>query len=46
MEFGRLATLHRVYTQSHIDSIAEALIEVYERRDTLCGLRMIDGPVG
>jgi tyrosine phenol-lyase len=44
MELVRLAIPRRVYTQSHIDYVAEALIEVYERRETLRGLRMTEQP--
>src|SRR5262245_42399602 len=33
MELVRLAIPHRVYTQSHIDYVIEAILKVYERRD-------------
>ncbi len=37
MELVRLAIPRRVYTQSHIDYVAEVIIEVYENRDKLKG---------
>jgi tryptophanase len=37
MELVRLAIPRRVYTQSHIDYVVEAILEVYERRETLRG---------
>jgi tryptophanase len=40
MELVRLAIPRRVYTQSHIDYVAEAVIEVFERRYELGGLQM------
>jgi tyrosine phenol-lyase len=44
MELVRLAIPRRVYTQSHIDYTVEAAIEVFERREQIRGLRMIDAP--
>lgn len=41
LELVRLAIPRRVYTQSHIDYSAEVVIEVYERRRGLRGLRMV-----
>lgn len=38
MELVRLAIPRRVYTQSHIDYVAEVVIEVYANRNTLKGL--------
>jgi tryptophanase len=40
MELVRLAIPRRVYTQSHIDYVIEAIINVHERRDTLKGLQL------
>jgi len=41
MELVRLAIPRRVYTQSHIDYVVEAILEVYERRESLRGYRII-----
>ncbi len=40
MELVRMAIPRRVYTQSHIDYCIEAVIEVYEKRNELRGMRM------
>ena len=42
LELVRLAIPRRVYTQSHIDYVAEVIIEVYQRRHELSGLRIIE----
>lgn len=39
-EFTRLAVPRRVYTQSHLDVIVEALKTIKERKDTLKGYRI------
>ena len=44
LELVRLAVPRRVYTQSHIDYVAEVCAMVFEKRDTLTGLRMINEP--
>jgi tryptophanase len=44
MELVRLAIPRRVYTQSHIDYVAEALAELYAVRDTLRPLEIIEEP--
>jgi tyrosine phenol-lyase len=42
MELVRLAIPRRVYTQSHIDYVVEAIIRVAERRDEIRGLEIIE----
>lgn len=44
MELVRLAIPRRVYTQSHMDYVAEALGELRRDRDKLRGLEIIDEP--
>jgi tryptophanase len=41
LELVRLAFPRRVYTQSHIDYVVEATIEVFQQRDGLRGLKII-----
>ncbi len=45
MELVRLAIPRRVYTQSHIDYVIEAIIELYAKRQELRGLRIVDAPM-
>ena len=42
MELVRLAIPRRVYTQSHIDYVAEIIIEVYKKRNEIKGLQIIE----
>jgi tryptophanase len=44
MELLRLAFPRRVYTQSHIDYVIEAIVEVFARRDEIRGLRIVAEP--
>ena len=40
MELVRLAIPRRVYTQSHIDYVVEAIVEVHRMRDSIRGLEI------
>jgi tryptophanase len=42
LELVRLAIPRRVYTQSHIDYVAEVIIEVFNDRDKIKGLHIIE----
>ena len=42
LELVRLAIPRRVYTQSHIDYVAEVIIEVYEKKKEIKGLKIIE----
>ena len=44
MELVRLAVPRRTYTQSHIDYVAEAVIEVAAHRERLGGYRIVSAP--
>ena len=44
MELVRLAIPRRVHTQSHIDYVIEATIEVFRQREKLRGLRIVEEP--
>ncbi len=43
-ELLRLAIPRRVYTQSHIDYLVEAILEIYEDRHELRGFRIVEEP--
>ncbi len=43
-ELLRLAIPRRVYTQSHIDYLVEAILEVNERKDSLRGFEIVTQP--
>ena len=43
-ELLRLAIPRRVYTQSHIDYVVEAILEVNARKDRIRGLEIVDAP--
>ncbi|MCZ2101195.1 MAG: tryptophanase [Chitinophagales bacterium] len=42
LELVRLAIPRRVYTQSHIDYVGEVIIEVFEGRNAIKGLKIIE----
>ncbi len=42
LELVRLAIPRRVYTQSHIDYVIEAVLEVFEKRGTLLPLKIVE----
>jgi len=44
LEMVRLAIPRRVYTQSHIDYVAECIVEVFQKRESLKGLRFVHEP--
>jgi len=41
MDLVRLAFPRRVYTQSHVDYLAEVLLALYDQRETLPGYRIV-----
>ncbi len=44
LELVRLAIPRRVYTQSHMDYVVEAIIELFGQRDRIVGLRIVEAP--
>jgi tryptophanase len=40
MDLVRLAIPRRVYTQSHIDYVVEVILEVWNNRDNIAGMRL------
>jgi tryptophanase len=42
MELVRLAIPRRVYTQSHIDYVAEVILEVFKKRQQIKGLQITE----
>jgi tryptophanase len=42
MDLVRLALPRRVYTQSHVDYVVEVITEVYGRRESVRGLRIVE----
>lgn len=44
MELVRLAFPRRVYTQSHVDYLAEVILSAYEQRESLTGYKIVSKP--
>ena len=44
LELVRLTIPRRVYTQAHMDVVAQSVIDVYQRRNEVRGLTMVDEP--
>lgn len=44
LELVRLTLPRRVYTQAHMDVVAESVVRVFERRNSIKGLKMIYEP--
>jgi tyrosine phenol-lyase len=44
LELVRLTIPRRVYTQAHMDVVAESVLAVYEQRQQACGLRFVYEP--
>ncbi len=44
LELVRLTIPRRVYTQAHMDVVAESVVEVYKKRKSITGLKMIFEP--
>jgi len=44
LEMVRLAVPRRVYTVSHLEVVADALIALYEKRDSIRGFRIVEEP--
>lgn len=44
MELVRMAIPRRVYTQSHMDYVCEGIIEVYQNRECIKGVKIIEEP--
>jgi tyrosine phenol-lyase len=44
LELVRLTLPRRVYTQAHMDVVAESVVRVFENRDSIKGLKMVYEP--
>lgn len=43
-ELVRLAIPRRVYTQSHMDYVVESVVQVFERREAIGGMKIVEAP--
>jgi tryptophanase len=43
-ELVRLAIPRRVYTKSQVDYVVESIIEIFEQRDKIRGVRIVQQP--
>ena len=43
-ELVRLAIPRRVYTQSHMDYVVEGVTEVFQRREQIGGMKILEAP--
>ena len=44
MDLVRLAIPRRVYTQSHIDYVVEAILEVNQHKESIRGMEIVEAP--
>ncbi|MEC2709595.1 tyrosine phenol-lyase [Bacillus thuringiensis] len=44
LELVRLTIPRRVYTNNHLDVVAESVISLYKKRNSICGLEMVYEP--
>ena len=44
LELTRLALPRRVYTQAHMDVVAESVVDVYAGREHVRGLELVEEP--
>ena len=44
LELVRLTIPRRVYTDNHMDVVADSVISLYEKRDKISGLKMVYEP--
>ncbi len=42
LELVRLALPRRVYTQSHMDYVADTILEIKQQKDSICGYRIVE----
>jgi len=44
LELVRLALPRRVYTQSHMDYVADTILEIKQQKDCIRGYRIVEAP--